>query len=245
MRQLPEEEAAPTRTPLLLLGLGALLLLAAAAWGVRQLTAPDTLPIREIKVAGQFRQLRPEPIRTLVQQAIDGGFFSVDVAAIRRRLLREPWVKQAAIQRIWPAGLQVTIVEQDALARWGADSLLNGEGVVFRPAVLAGDGLPQVQLAGPPGSEADVLAMYRALSRLLVPAGLKVASLELSERGSWTATTGDGKRVVLGRREVESRLGRLVAALHGSFGSDWPTITTIDLRYANGFAVHRQMTTHK
>lgn len=244
VRQAPELETLPGRAPLLLLGFVALLLLAAAAWGIRWLTAPGTLPIREIKVAGQFHQLRPDAIRTLVQQAIDGGFFSVDVAAIQRRLLREPWVKQAVIQRIWPAGLQVTIVEQDALARWGADALLNGEGVVFRPAGLTGAGLPPVQLSGPPGSEGDVLTMYRTLSRLLVASGLTLASLELSERGSWTAATGDGKRIVLGRSEVELRLRRLVAALRGGMGTEWPTVAAIDLRYANGFAVRRLTTTH-
>jgi cell division protein FtsQ len=244
VRQLPEEEATPTRLPLLLLGFGALLLLAAAAWGVRLLSAPDTLPIREIKVAGEFRRLRPEAIQSLVQQAIDGGFFSVNVAAIRQRLLREPWVKQAVIQRMWPAGLQVTIVEQDALARWGTDALLNGEGVVFRPTGLAGDGLPQVHLSGPEGAEGDVLNMYRALSRLLVPSGLTLANLALSERGSWTAATGDGTHIVLGRSDVEPRLRRLIAALHGGLGPDWPTVAAIDLRYANGFAVRRRTTTH-
>lgn len=237
----PEQAAAPL--PIAVAGLCALLLLLVAAFGVRQLTAPGALPIREIKVAGQFQQLRPEVIRSLVQQAIDGGFFSVDVNAIRQRLLREPWVKQAAIQRIWPAGLQVTIVEQDPQARWGADSLLNGDGVVFRPAMITEQGMPQVRLSGPPGSETEVLAMYRAMSRLLVDLGVTVAALNLSQRGSWSAVTGDGKTLVLGRNAVEQRMRRLMAALRAGLAGDWPAIASVDLRYTNGFAVRRLTTT--
>ncbi|MCC6202485.1 MAG: cell division protein FtsQ/DivIB [Gammaproteobacteria bacterium] len=240
MRQVSEDAPEAARLPVLLLGLGARVLLAAAAWGIRWLVAPATLPIREIKVSGQFRQLRPDAIRTLVQEAIDGGFFAVDVAAIRQRLLREPWVKQAAIQRIWPTGLQVTIVEQDALARWGDEALLNGEGVVFRPLRLEVVNLPRVRLAGPSGAEGEVLAMYRTLSRLLVESGVTIAELSLSERGSWTAATGEGTSIVLGRTAVERRAQRLLAALRGDLAADWPNVAAIDLRYANGFAVRRR-----
>ena len=64
-----------------------------------------------------------------------------------------PWVDSAAVQRSWPRGLKIEIVEQIAVARWNGAGLLNARGELFLSAArFVPPELPQ--LAGPAGSRA-------------------------------------------------------------------------------------------
>jgi cell division protein FtsQ len=221
------------------LGIASVLALLAVGLGAERAMRPDAFPIREIRVAGEFRHLQPQAIRQLVIAAIDGGFFAVDVNSLRRRILEEPWVKQASVRRLWPSGLQVVIAEQDPVARWGTEQLLNSNGAAFTPSEPeTGTRLPR--LSGPSGSEQDVLARYRDYSRRLAGLGLALADVHQSERRAWTLVTGDGVRIVLGRKSPDVRLERFVRAYQAVLAGDWQQIGAVDMRYTNGLAVARR-----
>ncbi len=59
------------------------------------------------------------------------GLLSVDLAAVRRAIHTLPWVDAVSVQRAWPRGLTVLVVEQIAAARWGERGLLNTRGELF------------------------------------------------------------------------------------------------------------------
>ena len=42
-----------------------------------------------------------------------------------------PWVDAVSVQRAWPRGLHVLVIEQVAAARWGETGLLNTRGELF------------------------------------------------------------------------------------------------------------------
>ena len=94
------------------------------------------------------------------------GLLSVDLAAVRRAIHTLPWVDAVSVQRAWPRGLNVLVIEQVAAARWGETGLLNTRGELFAtderhiPPELA-------QLSGPRGQGGGRGA---ALSRRAGPA---------------------------------------------------------------------------
>lgn len=209
--------------PLLLVWLGVTLL------------DPATLPIRQIRIEGDFINLSPPDLQRRVSDRLRGGFLNLDVDAVRRALLAEPWVSRVAVKRVWPDRLRVTVTEQVPAARWGGDGLLNTAGEYF--ASGAGGippGLPR--LHGPPGSEALLFARFKDAKARLRAAGLGVAALKLDARRAWSLRLDNGARVILGRRDFVARLDRFLrfapAALTGQNGR----AAVIDMRYTNGFA---------
>ena len=223
----------PTR---LLFGLMLLATVAGATWVSRILSDPAALPIRRVMVEGEFKHLNPEHLQAAVVEAVDGGFFGVDVADIRDVLLDEPWIRDATIRRVWPDALHVTIVEQTPVARWGTYGLLNERADIFVPAP---EDLPAdlVYLDGPLGAESEVLRRYRYISQKLAAIGLSARALRLSDRQAWTVSTTGGHEILLGRRELEARLGRFVDGYRRGLSAAWARIGHVDLRYTNGFAV--------
>lgn len=230
-----EAPGEPRRRGLAGAGLFVVLVLA-SAFVAMKIADPRTLPIAEVRVDGNMSATDPERLRARIAAVAHGGFFSVDVEAVRRSVESEPWVAGATVRRDWPDRLVVTIRERVALARWGRDALLDDQGVVFRPepAALPGS-LPL--LTGPEGTEHQVLERFQDLQTLLQPTGLRVGSLTLNERRAWDFTLLQGTRIVVGRHDFDGRVRRFASDFARAIGSRIDTVEAIDLRYTNGFAV--------
>ena len=202
----------------------------AVAWALDQ-------PIQRVAVQGRFQRVSPLDVEQAVKARVRGaGLVSVDLAAVQRQIEELPWVDTASVQRAWPRGLQVIVTEQVAAARWGANGILNSRGELFAsetrhiPAELP-------RLAGPEGSEQLVAQRYFAIQGRLVEAGMRIVALQLDARGAWRIDLDNGVQVRLGRRQVDERFERFVAAALRLVGQRAQDIDYVDMRYTNGFAV--------
>lgn len=225
----------------MLLSFAAMLLvtLVGLAWLGRAMSDPAAMPITKVLVEGEFVHLRPDIIQQAVEESVDGGFFKVDVEAIRQRLLNEPWIRAATIRRVWPQTLHVQVTEQSPAARWGEHALLNDAGDIFVPSSdQIPTGLPK--LSGPLGTEISILRRYEQFGATLKTLNLTISEVRLSARHAWELKTADGKTLALGRDQVDRRLQRFVFGYRRGLDDLWAGIGRVDLRYTNGFAVSAQ-----
>jgi cell division protein FtsQ len=222
-------------TGLLLLGvMGAALTL-----GVRWLQDPYRFPLRVVKIVSTPHYLAKEELQKALAPYVRGGFFTVDVSGIHDAVEALPWVYRAAVQRVWPDRLIVRFVEQEPVARWGKDALLNRYGESFTPRRLPG-GLALPLLSGPEGHERVVLEQYRQFARTLAPLGLHIARVELNERRAWRLGLDDAVELELGRADTALRLERFVRSFPEVFAGHLDALKRVDLRYSNGFSVYWQ-----
>jgi cell division protein FtsQ len=194
-------------------------------------------PIERVTVAGSFQRITAPEVEKAVRAELRGaGLVSVDLARVSRALRRLPWVDGASVQRSWPRGLAVRVVEQVAVARWNAADLLNARGERFLAAArFVPPELPQ--LSGPEGTEAEVVAHYLAAQGRVVEAGMHLAALRLDARGAWELTLDNGVRVRLGRQRYDERFERFASAALRLVAQRAADIDYVDMRYTNGFAV--------
>ena len=201
----------------------------------RWLQVADPLPVQHVEVKGEFRHLNRERLVADVQRQLRGGFLMSDLAAVRQAVERLPWVATASVRRVWPALLEIEVTERVPLARWGEDSLVTVAGEVFLPEPPLSTP-PPLQLAGPPGTAAEVTAMYARLTGLLGPLGMPVSRLEMNARREWQVGTAAGVEFRLGAERVELRLQRYLDVA-GQIGRLGQVPERVDLRYPHGFAV--------
>jgi len=194
-------------------------------------------PIQRVIVTGRLQRVSALDVEKIVRARLGGdGLVSVDLEDISRGLRTLPWVDRAAVQRSWPRGLKIEIVEQTAVGRWNNAGLLNARGELFlSEARFVPPELPQ--LAGPVHSEQEVTARYLAAQGHLTEVGMRLAALELDARGAWNLTLDNGVMVRLGRRQVDERFERFVVAAARLVSQRGPDIAYVDMRYSNGFAV--------
>lgn len=216
---------------------GVVALAAGALGGVYMaLSQPGRLPLRVIEVNGEFRHLDRHEIQRVVGDAIDGGFFTVDMLRLRTAVLAMPWVDDVSVRRRWPDRLSMVVTEQVPTARWGGHHLVNRRGDVFRPSSVS-PFTALTHLSGPPGSARRVVDFYRRVADRTGQRGLVLREVELDERRHWWLRFDGDLTVSLGREQVDYRLAQFLRV--------YPSLTEgltrrpqrIDMRYAHGFAV--------
>ena len=213
-----------------------IILLGLLVTAVHKLQASATLPIRNVHFISRSHHLSQEELKRAVVSSLKGGFFSVDLERIEHTLEALPWVDTASVRRQWPDTLLIKIIEQQAVAHWGKDGLLNPRGEIFYPRdTLVRRELPV--LYGPEGRERELIARFRRVFRTLLPAGLKLRALVEDERRAWHLLLANGIPVALGRIEPVKRVERFVRIYPRILAPKASDIAGIDLRYTNGFSV--------
>ncbi|MDF2178429.1 cell division protein FtsQ/DivIB [Aliiglaciecola sp. CAU 1673] len=213
---------------LVLLGMG---LSSINAW----LTDEQSLPVRQITVAGDFHYLDPVDVENAVRANQPGSFFELDVQKALADIEALPWVYRASIRKEWPNGLHVYVVEQSVVARWNDEMLLNAQGGAFTADLPLGlNDVPH--LFGPQGSESAALQGYKAMQALLQQRQVRIAELVLSERFAWHLRLDNGLQLKLGRSEFIDRLQRFVD-MYPLLQSSERQPAYVDLRYDTGLAV--------
>ena len=203
---------------------------AALTWALNQ-------PIETVAVQGRFQRVVPGDVERVVKAQLHGsGFLSVDLGAVRRAIHTLPWVDAVSVQRAWPRGLTVLVIEQTAAARWGEHGLLNTRGELFDaderhvPPELA-------ELQGPQGKESVVAHRYLAAAERLMQAGQRLTAMRLDARGAWEFDLANGVTVRLGRRQVDERFEKFMNSALKFVTQRGEDIAYVDMRYSNGFAI--------
>lgn len=190
-------------------------------------------PVREVEVLGSISKVTRAQIDAVVHRELRGNFFTIRLDASRGAFEKLPWVRSVQVRRQWPDRLEVALEEHDAIARWGADELVNMHGEIFAAASDAN--LPVFH--GPREVAADITVNYRKFGEMLAPLQLHVAEVEVSDRRAWRVRLEEGMTLELGRDQLTSRLGKFVSAYAESVGRMNERPQIVDLRYPNGFAV--------
>lgn len=217
---------------------GVLLLVALAIWVGRQPIAPLT----RVVVVNELKEVQRADIEQALQ-GLRGNMITVSLDGIRNSLEKLAWVRRADVRRRWPATIELTLHEQEPVARWGdgAQQLVNVEGEVFYAgsAVQALDTLPLFH--GPLGSAPEILARYREASAVLAPTGRVPRQVTLTPRLAWRLRLDDGLWIELGREQakapVVTRLKRFAEIYESVVAARSVKPTLVDLRYPNGFVM--------
>ena len=213
-----------------------LLIMVLIVWVAMTLMRPDILPIRNVRVEGEFRQLSPDRLEAIVTDTVRGGFFNVNVDVIQKVLLHDPWVYRVTVRRNWPDSLTVQVSEQVAVAEWDQSALINSDGEIFTPELYTfPKGLPR--LKGPEKTYTQMLDQLKIFQADLKNTGFRVSELDLNDRRSWTMQLAGGPLLILGRKNISKRMDRITAYMTSGLQKNMQDMEIIDLRYTNGFAV--------
>lgn len=217
----------------LLILLGAAMVVTAAT---KAFITVQSLPVQRISVTGELEHTQAQAVQDMVQPGLAGGFLNADLQQIRQQLEGLPWIYEATVRRKWPNALEIHVVEELPIARWGQDGFLNHEGGIFR-SEKSGDWDSLPLLLGPEGSAQSLMEKYQRLVEILTPLNLAVRQLAVDERGQVEAVLEGGMQLSLGSEEFLGRMQRFVDVYRSELAARRTEVLRVDLRYENGIAV--------
>lgn len=211
------------------LGVGAVFL-----WFYSQ--RPNTLPIKTVRVEGNFTHLSKSMLAQAAMPYVHTGFFALDAVALRDHLLAMPWVAAVNVTRVWPDTVSLEIKETKPVAIWRDNGVVDAEGNIFYPPLKTmPHNLPH--FIGTPAQAKEILANYVDFQQQLSKIGVQITELAVTPRSSWSAQLSNQIILELGREEMSDRIGRFVRSYQQIFGSNGTAVEKVDLRYSNGIAV--------
>ena len=215
---------------------GMLLLAALAVWVSRQ----PIVPLTRVVVTNELKEVQRADIEQALQ-GLRGNMMTVSLDGVRGAFEKLAWVRRADVRRRWPSTLELTLHEQEPVARWGdgMQQLVNVQGEVFyaHSAQRAMTDLPV--FIGPVGSAPEILARFREVSEALAPTHRVATQVNLTARLAWQLRLDDGLWIELGREQAKApvltRLRRFAEVYEKVLATRTAKSSMVDLRYPNGF----------
>ncbi len=165
-------------------------------------------PIEEILAAGHYHTRRKDMLAAIAVKPGD-DMMDVDPAEVRARVEALDWIASAKVARLWPATLQVQVVEKEPYAIWqskGVSWLIDRKGARITKAgggVFAG--LPLVGGDGAPQRAAELIEILKRFPGIQ---RLTKASVRVGDR-RWDLHLKTGIQVRLPEDGIEDALQRL------------------------------------
>src|ERR1700724_3242034 len=165
--------------------------------------------IKAVTIAGE-RELKEQDILAIAGIGPRNSLLFLDVAKIRERLKQLPFVKEAAVTKLYPDRLLIEIDERQPFALWQCDGQVR---------IVAADGVPigtmrdqrfiRLPLVVGAGAN-EKLNEYLALLETAGEWGDRIVAGVLVAGRRWTLKTTNGIDVLLPEMDPEAALARLV-----------------------------------
>lgn len=220
----------------LLLGITVLLIVVWQVWLIAKAKGGDWLPVKYVRIEGAFQYISKEKIKTILQKQVSSGLYNANIQQIQQSVNNLPWVGEVTVKRVWPDALNIKIIEQTPVARWGVDGLINGSGEVFIPDNI--NEFSQLPLiTGPEGNENKLLEVMIGLNVALRDQQMQLAEFHVNDRRAWSIKLRRGMRLILGRNEPLDKFQIFLTTLTLLGDEQVVKVASVDLRYPNGYAL--------
>jgi cell division protein FtsQ len=163
------------------------------------------LRIDAVSISGS-KEVSREEILTTAGVTGHASLLFLDAAAARGRLLSNPWIADAAVLKLYPDRLQISITERQAFALWqenGRVSVIAADGTVLEPYIE--DRYLGLPLVVGRGAELQARDFFTVLNRFADIRSSLHASVLVAER-RWDLWLKNGVEIRLPESKVEQAL---------------------------------------
>ncbi len=234
---------------------------------IHWLNQPGNFPFKKLALVTQLDNQNSQTLQSVTINALNGGFFSLNVDRLRIQLLEQlPWIKSVSVRKIWPDKLLLDIVEHKPIARWlsvdlmdtlsseiqnSNSQLLSRDGIIFDPSLTSKQEKKLTQMILLTGSASNIkkiLTQCIQFSKKLQLLDLGMKQCGMNKRRSWQLNVfiksvnsqelfDNNIEIKLGKENVMQHFERFSRAFSGQLKNYMISIIMVDLRYSNGFAV--------
>ena len=193
-------------------------------------------PVKYVRTGGVFQYLTKDEIKNTLLPLVQAGFLATDMQAVHDAVAKLPWVDGVEVKRVWPDAIDIRVGEKTAFARWGENSLITEQGVIFSPRNVD-QFLMLPKISGPELQEKKVLEIMKGVTTALEDQAMVLTEFVINDRWAWKIRIANGMEIQLGREDQLKKLQRFLRTLPILGAEQVEAIAIADLRYPNGYAI--------
>ncbi|MGB0495598.1 MAG: cell division protein FtsQ/DivIB [Kangiellaceae bacterium] len=210
--------------------------------------------VSQISINDNLIQVTPLEIAKIMKREEYSYLLNIDIKNLQDEIKKIPWVKQVELRKKWPNTLEIKIEEHQAVAWFNNELLVSSGKLVEKTSENEKLALPIVEINAQsflgdtrndePGAKQQnqylrIVEEYLFIQKKMLEMGIKIDTLNISENLTWTFTSGNDLKIIVGRKRKFERIEQLNNVI--SSIKDIENIGIIDLRYSNGFAVTKKI----
>jgi len=192
-------------------------------------------PVQIVRVTGDLTTAERDAVKAAVSQRLEGGLLLVNLDDVVANVLALTWPREVRARRVWPSIVEVSVVKDPIVARWGEGFVLNSVGDVIDAAGTPDAGLPLIRCVNANGARA--MQIFQMLGQVLSGTPLKIAEVDEDALGEWRVRFTNDVTVSLGHEDLLERLERFSKVYRAVIEKRLDEVDHIDARYRNGIAV--------
>lgn len=219
-----------------LIGTAFVVIIGWLVWQEVKAQGADWLPVKYVRIEGAFQYIAKEKIKQVLREQVNKGLYNADIQQIQKSVKQLPWVESVKVKRVWPDAINIRIIEQTPIVRWGNEGLLNKVGERFIPGnIKQFNHLPL--LVGPEGYEKKLLEIMKGVAIVLSDQEMQLIEFRVNERRAWNMKLQNGLELILGRNEPLNKFQIFLNTFALLGKEQVEKIGIVDLRYPNGYAL--------
>ena len=218
------------------LSLGLLLVVITTLLSWLYFSANRTIDTYQLK--SEIRQVKESQIAEIMSNYLGVSFWQLDLAQLHADIVRLDWVYRAKVKRHWPGKVEISILEQKPVVRWGEDALLNQNGDIFYPQDIK-PFAHYVRLDGETAQSRTLLKSLVIFQKQFDSLGWVIDQLSIQADGVWEMHFTGGQKLILPPQNWSQKLSRFSRAFSKMKPDLINSAELYDLRYSNGFVVKR------
>ena len=196
----------------------------------------EQIAFKKILINKSLQYVEKNEVDTLLEQALEKNFFSLELKDIAQSINNIPWVESAQVKKIWPDTILLNIEEQSPLARWGNEQLISVSGEVFSPGDLTEFAyLPR--LIGKELQREEITDFYSQTQQILKNNDLNVVLVNVLSAFEWRVELESGLALILSSKQGLDKIRQFSDIYSTHIFPKLTDISHVDLRYDNGFVV--------
>lgn len=216
-------------------GFALVLVLSVLAWFMY---SPERV-LEKYQLKSTLKQLNKEQINQVLNAYVGESFWRLNIEQIHADLVKLDWIYQAEVARKWPNTLQVKVIEQIPVAKWGENALLNQNGDVFYPHNIE----KFAEYAVLYGEDAEAKKMLQKLAifqQKFNELDWVIRQVDKRVDKGWMIYFVSNQNMIVGREDWQHQLDRFIKAYPKVKKEVRNNAQTYDLRYSNGFVIKRK-----
>ena len=188
-------------------------------------------PIKEILIISKNKKYDEKAINTYIDSLYDKNLLTVDIDDIQETIVSDEWIRDAEITKSFPSALTIQITQHKPIARYNSN-IVTSTGSMIKSSDYS-QNLPNII-----DHSNNLKSASHILSFSLI--NLKKINLEVQKIVIYHSLikiyTSD-ILLITDKEKFEINLERLTASFEKIYDIYDKKITSIDMRYSNGFAI--------
>jgi cell division septal protein FtsQ len=191
-----------------------------------------SFPIQEISIITSDKKYNTSKLNKYLDSLYGMNLLLINIDTVQKNIISDDWISDAEVIKSFPSKITIRIVQHEPMALYN-NQVISKAGVLINSSTISSEKLPIII-----DNDKELISAYDIYSLSLInlkKIDLVIKKIEIHHSLIKIYTTSTV--LISDRTNFEKNILRLVSLFEDLNNAYGKNITSIDMRYSNGFAI--------